>query len=296
MPPGKGFYGRKEYAGRQKGERKLAPLYLLAALPVLGIAAWAAMGLFGGGDAGDPATDDGQSVQDERAEPTPTSVPIAPTRNPATRAGGSHEGTAILPANPPKPGITEYLIAGGKRFEAPLAAHAGVEDDFGTDRGDGLRHAGVDFSLVGLKNIPVESACDGTVESTGTDDNYGLHVIVDCGAGFTTVYGWLGSVRVAQGNLVSKSAVVGTGEPDGFLHFEIRYNGVPIDPADFVQVPGREVIPWTPTPTPTRTPTPTLTPEATETPTPKPTLKPGQTPSPEETPEPGPPTATPTLG
>jgi len=84
------------------------------------------------------------------------------------------------------------------------------------------------------------------------------------------------TTRVAQGNLVSKSTVVGAGEPGGFLHFEVRYNGVPVDPADFVQVPGREVIRG-PDPTPTQTPTVTPTPEPTRTPTPKPTAKPGQT-------------------
>ncbi|HMO54764.1 MAG TPA: M23 family metallopeptidase, partial [Tepidiformaceae bacterium] len=90
--------------------------------------------------------------------------------------------------------------------------------------------------------------------STGTNELYGLHVFVDCGDGFEAVFGWLQGLRVAQGNRVGKTTVIGNGEPDGFLHFEIRYHGWPLDPADFIQVPGREVTPWTPTPTPTATP------------------------------------------
>jgi len=161
MPPGKGFHGRDFKRGGST-ERRLAPLYLLAAVPVLAVVAWAGVALFGGGDsAADPAVEATPDPGAAAEQPKPTQPPVAPTRNPANRAGGAQEGTAELPANPPKPDIKEYLIAGGKRFELPLTAHAGVEDDFGTDRGGGLRHAGVDFSLVGLKSIIVESACNG---------------------------------------------------------------------------------------------------------------------------------------
>jgi len=122
-------------------------------------------------------------------------------------------------------------------------------------------------------------------------------VIVDCGADFKVVLGWLESLRVANGNNVSKSTAVGVGEADGFVHFEIRYKGIPLDPKDFVQIPVREIIPWTPTATPTLRPDETPTPEATETPEPQPgnvpTPGPGE-PDPTATPTLGPPTATPT--
>ena len=164
-----------------------------------------------------------------QALPTATFTP-APTRPAASRTGGQHEGSMALPAALPAPDTRELLIAGSKRFALPLSAHAGVEDYFGTDRGDGLKHAGVDFSLVGLKNIVVQAACAGEVSSTGTDATYGTHVVIDCGAGFTTVYGWLSGLRVAKGNLVTHSTVVGSGDAGGFLHFEIRYQGTPVGP------------------------------------------------------------------
>ncbi|WP_322796631.1 M23 family metallopeptidase, partial [Tepidiforma sp.] len=247
MPPGRGFYGQQFRTRRQ--ERRLAPFYLLAAVPFLALFAWVAMSLTGG-DEPVPQAQPGEPgpALDGGVSPSPAFTP-APTRHPSSRAGGATEGTYRPQGAAPKPDIREYLIAGGNRFALPLTAHAGVEDYFGTDRGDGLRHAGVDFSLPGLKNIVVQSACNGEVVATGSDERYGTHVVIDCGGEFTTVYGWLQSLRVARGNLVSKSTAIGTGEPGGFLHFEIRYQGVSVDPADFVQIPGREVIPWTPTPT-----------------------------------------------
>ncbi|MEO8539671.1 MAG: M23 family metallopeptidase [bacterium] len=294
MPPGKGFYGPKARNSRS-GERKLTPFYLLAALPVLGLFAWIGSCALGGGSKEplDPAaTATGQSQQQVK----PTELPkVAPTRDPAKKAAGENEGAASIPSNPEKPNIKEYLIAGNKRFELPLSVHAGVEDYFGSTRAGGKVHTGVDFSLTGLKNVPVESACDGIVVEVGTDEILGTHVIVDCGSNFKSVIGWLASVRVANGNNVSKSTVIGVGEDDGFVHIEVRYKDVPLDPKDFMQIPGKEVIPWTPTPTPTLRPGETPTPEPTETPTPKPS---GSTPGtgPTEPPTSAPPTDTPTLG
>lgn len=302
MPPGKGFYGPK-YREKRSSERRLTPFYLLAGLPVLAFFAWIGMCTLGGGNTPAATGDtpaEGQSQ--DQAKPTPLPV-LAPPRDPAKKVAGENEGAASIPANPEKPNIKEYLIAGSKRFELPLSVHAGVEDYFGSARADGKVHTGVDFSLVGLKNVPVESACEGVVTEVGTDDILGLHVIVDCGANFKSVIGWLESVRVANGNNVSKSTVIGVGQLDGFVHVEVRYKDVPLDPKDFMQIPGKEVIPWTPTPTPTLRPGETPPPEATETPTPKPAGTTGgggqsDTPVPQpptETPTMGPPTSTPTI-
>lgn len=303
MPPGKGFYGPK-YRERGSKDRRLAPLYLLAGVPVLALFAWVGMCTLGGDSAAPSAEAPADGSSSENLT-RPTELPVtAPTRDPARKAGGLNEGS-VQPAVAQKPDIKEYLIAGGKRFDLPLSVHAGVEEYFGTPRADGKIHAGVDFSLVGLKNVPVESACDGSVIEAGDDEVNGLHVIIDCGADFKVVLGWLGSLRVANGNNVSKSTVVGIGETDGFVHIELRYKDVAIDPKDFMQIPGKEVVPWTPTPTPTRRPDDTPTPDPTETPTPKPgaTAKPGEPVGPEPTepqeptmtPTPEPPTSTPTI-
>ncbi len=53
---------------------------------------------------------------------------------------------------------------------------------------------------------------------------------------FTTLYGHLDSINVGCGQMVSAGQVIGaigsTGNSSGpHLHFEIRYNDIPTDPA-----------------------------------------------------------------
>lgn len=304
MPPGKGFYGPK-YRESGSKDRRLTPLYLLAAVPLLAVFAFVGKCAFGGG--GEVTPDSGASNSQSQAtdKPKPTELPkVAPTRDPAKKVAGANEGAGTIPQNAAKPDIKEYLIAGGKRFKLPLSVHSGVEDYFGSARADGKVHTGVDFSLTGLKNVPVESPCEGVVAEVGNNETLGTHVIVDCGGNFKAVVGWLASTRVGNGNNVSKSTAVGMGEDDGFVHVELRYKDVPLDPKDFMQIPGKEVIPWTPTATPTLRPGETPTPEPTDTPTPdastpsdpgETTEPPTSTAVPTDTPTPGPPTATPTI-
>lgn len=67
----------------------------------------------------------------------------------------------------------------------------------------------------------------------------GNHVIVDHGEGVTSVYGHLASISVQPGQAVDKSTILGlegsTGASTGtHLHFEIRLNGQPVNPQQFV--------------------------------------------------------------
>ena len=145
MPPGKGFYGKK-YKEKRSGERRLTPVYLLAGVPLLALFAWIGMSVFGGGS-DDPDAASGTPVEaDNGHTPAATSGPkVAPTRDPASKVAGENEGAGVVPGGAPKPPITEYLVAGGKRFSLPLTAHAGVEDYFGAARAGGKTHTGVDF-------------------------------------------------------------------------------------------------------------------------------------------------------
>jgi murein DD-endopeptidase MepM/ murein hydrolase activator NlpD len=70
----------------------------------------------------------------------------------------------------------------------------------------------------------------------------GNEVVIDHGGGMTSVYGHLYSTAVRVGQHVTTATVVGlegtTGVSTGpHLHFEIRINGVPKNPLDFI--PGR---------------------------------------------------------
>jgi murein DD-endopeptidase MepM/ murein hydrolase activator NlpD len=219
------------------------------------------------------------------------------------------------------PPAAELRASGGDRFGLPLRAHAGVEDYFGTPRLYGQVHGGVDFSLAGLAEIPVFSACTGVVVSVGESPTLGTHVVVDCGDGWSFVAGFLAEAAVGAGDRAAPTTRIGQGTPGGHLHVELRYEDVAVDPAAYMDLPRRVILP-TPTPTPTPRPTstatraastgtggaaspavtatsrpnePTSTPTATPTITNTPTITPTPTwtPTPTRTPRPLAPTPTP---
>lgn len=208
----------------------------------------------------------------------------------ARRPGGLVEGAVNLPDVDPQPPPAELRANGGRRFAVPVKSYAGIEDYFGTPRLYGQRHGGIDFSFAGLSDISVTASCRGTVTEAGESDQLGLYAVVDCGEGWSTVYGFLQSRAAVKGDAVSPGFEVGRGADGEHLHFEIRYNGVPLDPVPYIDVPPR----FLPTATPTATSTPlpaTSTSRAvngtspTATATSTPTLAPGQpTPTPTDTP------------
>lgn len=261
----------------------------------------------------------GDSTTDERAvtKTTATSTPPSEARL-ASRPGGLTEGAIVPPATPPEPPASELRENGGRRFALPLLAHAGVEDYFGTPRLYGQVHGGVDFSLAGLDDVPVFAACTGVVAAVEESATLGSHVIVDCGADWVFVAGFLASVDARSGMPVDPATVIGKGAAGGHLHVELRFRGVQVDPAGYMDLP-RRVIPPTPTPTntpaPARTaaaagstatlpaspgvatpapPGPTSTPTATPTVTNTPTITPTPTWTPTPSPTPRRATATPT--
>ena len=188
----------------------------------------------------------------------------------------------------------------GGRFKMPVLAWSKPTDRFGAPRGGGLVHAGIDLALEGLTHSQVFSACTGSVSYTGYSGAYGNHVIVDCGDGFTTLYGHFSQVLVKKGQSVDNSRVLGISGSTGYstgehLHFEIRLNDLPVNPEnylDFHIAPGTPlsdgpiVFPRSATPTPQPQPaadepppastaTPTATPvPPTRTPIPTPTATP----------------------
>jgi murein DD-endopeptidase MepM/ murein hydrolase activator NlpD len=86
--------------------------------------------------------------------------------------------------------------------------------------------------------MPVVAAADGTVTFSGGVPNvgYGYYVMIDDGNGYTTLYAHLlapsflkAGDHVVQGQMIGLSG--STGHSTGpHLHFEIRLDGVPIDP------------------------------------------------------------------
>ena len=98
-------------------------------------------------------------------------------------------------------------------------------------------HPGIDIANV--EGTPEVAADAGTVVFAGWG-SYGLYVEIDHGNGFHTVYGHMSAVMVHTGESVGPGQEVGlmgsTGRSTGpHLHFEIRYQGAPQNPLDFLQ-------------------------------------------------------------
>ena len=101
-------------------------------------------------------------------------------------------------------------------------------------------HPAID--VAGWIGSPVTAADGGYVVLAGGGWNggYGNHVIIDHGNGFSTLYAHLTSIFVEPGMTVSKGQEMGTmgntGNSTGpHLHFEVRYGGVPYNPASYLK-------------------------------------------------------------
>ena len=98
-------------------------------------------------------------------------------------------------------------------------------------------HHGIDLRV----NIGdgVFSPAIGRVSFAGVRGGYGNTVIVDHMYGFQTLYGHLSKLHVQAGEIVGKGKLLAEGGNSGsstgpHLHYEIRYNGTPIDPKNFI--------------------------------------------------------------
>ena len=89
---------------------------------------------------------------------------------------------------------------------------------------------------------PVVAAASGKVIESGYQPQYGKIIVIDHGNGLVSRYAHASQVYVEEGDLVvrgQKVAAVGsTGRSTGpHLHFEVRLNGVPQNPARFLRAP-----------------------------------------------------------
>jgi murein DD-endopeptidase MepM/ murein hydrolase activator NlpD len=101
-------------------------------------------------------------------------------------------------------------------------------------------HAGIDIS--GNRGAPIHAAADGRVLRAGRMGGYGIGLEIDHGYGVTTLYGHTHELYVRSGEYIrrgEKVAKVGsTGRSTGpHLHFEVRLDGHPVDPLQYLRVP-----------------------------------------------------------
>ncbi|QHG16427.1 M23 family metallopeptidase [Nostoc sp. ATCC 53789] len=98
-------------------------------------------------------------------------------------------------------------------------------------------HAGLDFAAsYGSK---IRAADSGRVIFAGWYGGYGRALIIDHGNGMTTLYGHTSELYVSEGQAVERGQAIGAVGSTGFstgphLHFEVRRNGTPVNPANYL--------------------------------------------------------------
>lgn len=98
-------------------------------------------------------------------------------------------------------------------------------------------HTGID--LGGAVGTAIYAYKSGTVTFAGWGSGYGLHIKIDHGDGMTTYYAHCSELfasvgqQVTEGQMIAKIGMTGyTTGPH--LHFEVRLNGVPVNPYPYI--------------------------------------------------------------
>ena len=98
-------------------------------------------------------------------------------------------------------------------------------------------HSGLDIG--GDYGMPIHAAASGVVIEAGWIGGYGNTIMIEHGSGIVTLYGHNESLAVSVGQQVSQGEVVAycgsTGNSTGpHCHFEVRLNGEPVSPWDYL--------------------------------------------------------------
>ncbi len=110
-----------------------------------------------------------------------------------------------------------------------------VTSSFGIRHGE--LHAGIDLPL--RRGAPIIASMDGRVVSADYSGGHGKTIYIEHRNSYFTRYSHCYVMFVREGDLVKKGQVIGligsTGNSTGnHLHFEVRYNQIPLDPLDFL--------------------------------------------------------------
>ena len=103
-----------------------------------------------------------------------------------------------------------------------------------------MPHQGIDIAAA--KGTPIYAAAKGRVVRAGWVAGYGLTIEIDHGYGYRTLYGHASQLMARRGQEVRRGDVIAQVGSTGVttssnLHYEVRINGVPQNPANFI-LPG----------------------------------------------------------
>ncbi len=98
-------------------------------------------------------------------------------------------------------------------------------------------HQGLDFTAP--TGTPIYASANGVVKTAGNlGTGYGIHVVINHGYGYQTLYGHMVKVKVRPGQKVVRGEIIGyvgnTGKSTGpHCHYEVHKNGRAVDPVYF---------------------------------------------------------------
>jgi murein DD-endopeptidase MepM/ murein hydrolase activator NlpD len=143
----------------------------------------------------------------------------------AARRAALLAGRAAPPENAGAPGSFSWPVSG------PITSPFGLRSN---PFGPGLEmHPGIDIGAP--MGATIAASAGGRVIFAGSYGGYGNAIIIDHGGSTSTLYGHCSQIFVAEGQDVQRGQAIGavgmTGRATGpHLHFEVRVNGVPVDP------------------------------------------------------------------
>ena len=103
--------------------------------------------------------------------------------------------------------------------------------------GEPSTHTGIDYDAPLLS--PVKASCNGQVSRVEENAFYGKFIMIKHEDGIETLYGHLEEFSVNIGDNIKKGDIIAksgnSGKSTGaHLHFEIRKDGVPVDPNEYL--------------------------------------------------------------
>lgn len=143
-----------------------------------------------------------------------------------------------LPDRSPATATTVETPAGNVTLVRPVAATA-LRGAFGERRATHT-HAGIDIATA--VRSPVAASADGVLRWKNDPNGYGRYAVIDHGGGLETRYAHMAAANVPDGTRVTAGQTIGlsggargaegAGNSQGpHLHYEVRQNGQPVDPA-----------------------------------------------------------------
>lgn len=185
--------------------------------------------------------------------PVQTPAPVEPVSPPPSQqpaAASAAPATAIVPVTPPKPPVAEQQVKPAAETAPKTGSEAAVNGAAGVVwrwpgkgaligsfvAGDQTRQ-GID--IAGTAGDPVLAAADGEVVYSGNGLlGYGELIIVKHNASFLSAYGHNRKRLVQEGDRIKGGQQIAemgsSASARDELHFEIRKNGKPVNPLDYL--------------------------------------------------------------